>query len=100
VFLLKPMDVQQECDLKNRISVRNADGSMSIRTGDLELETLRYGLAGCDNFIGCDGKPVPFNMSGGRVSDAFLNLIRKEWRAEIASAIYDLNDVSDAEKKA
>ena len=100
VFLLQPMTVQQEADLKNKISVRNADGSMAIRTGDLELETLRGGLVGCENFIGFDGKPVTFTLSGGRVSDAFLNLIRKEWRAEIASAIYDLNDVSDAEKKA
>ena len=100
VFLLQPLTVQQDADLKNRISVRNADGSMAIRTGDLELETLRYGLVGCENLAGWDGRPVAFALSGGKVSDYFLNHLRKEWRAELASAIYELNDVSDTEKKA
>lgn len=100
VFLLQPMTVQQEADMKNRISLRNADGSMSIRTGDIELETLRCGLVGCENLVNASGQPVMFAKVGGRVSDEFLNMLRKDWRAEIAGAIYDLNEVSDAEKKA
>ena len=100
IFLLQPLTVQQEADLKNRVTVRNADGTTTFKAGDLELESLRMGLAGCENLKGRDGNAVPFVMYDRRVSDAFLNVLPKEWRAELASAIYDLNEISDTEKKA
>jgi hypothetical protein len=63
--------------------------------------TLRLGLIGVENFRDGAGKMVHFDADkAGRVTDAFLSRLKKEWRSEIADQIRTLNALTVDEKKA
>jgi uncharacterized protein YcfJ len=85
-----------------------AKADMTIKQHKRNLEIVKLGLVGFENFKDGDGKDVLFEtvaMPGGRagsknvVSGKCLNRFTMEWIDEIAKAIIDLNAITPEEAK-
>ena len=103
-FKLKALTVAEEGRIRDSLaSVNPTESTVSVRSGTHELEILRAGLVGVENFFDAAGGEVPFESVriGKRevVSDKFLARLAPKHRQEIAEAIMERNTVTDAERK-
>ncbi|MEY2742312.1 MAG: hypothetical protein RIS21_680 [Planctomycetota bacterium] len=101
VFLLRSLTVRDDEMIQNSKMVASSGGEFRLQPGTEDLMTLRLGLIGVENFRDGAGKMVHFDADkAGRVTDAFLSRLKKEWRNEIADQIRTLNALTVDEKKA
>ena len=70
---------------------KNADGDLAVTGKGLRL-AIKYGLTGWENFVGDDGKDIPFSRAAvGRIPLADLS--------DIASEVLDRSKVSEEQEK-
>jgi hypothetical protein len=101
VFLLRSLTVRDDETIQNSKMVASSGGEFRLQPGTEDLMTLRLGLIGVENLRAGSGKLVHFDADKmGRVTDAFLSRLRKEWRNELADQIRALNTLTTDEKKA
>lgn len=100
VFLLRSLTVRDDELIANSKMVASGSGEFRLQPGTEDLMTLRLGLVGVENLRDSAGKVVHFDSDkAGRVTDAFLSRLKREWRSEIAEEIRNLNTLDLDEKK-
>lgn len=108
-WLLKPLTVREEADLRDGIMQYAGGASVEGRVlaGSIELKTLKLGLVGCEDFYDAAGNAVPFEDEPDNkrhptrrvVTDGFLSWISRSDRTELAEAIAERNRVTEDEEK-
>lgn len=101
VFELRPLSIAEETKVQDAL-FGGGDAGMTMRTGTGQLMRLRFGLVGCKNLLDASGSEVPFETSKGsprHVTDAFLERLGPDARAELSDAIAERGEVSEAEGK-
>jgi len=91
------------------IDAKNPTGSTDakISSGMREIELLRAGLKGWDNFFDKNGNPIPFETNTQRSSgkakevptDKTLGRLPTVISKELANVIYNQNKISEEERK-
>ncbi|MCA1775268.1 MAG: hypothetical protein LC676_06565 [Loktanella sp.] len=112
IFHLKPLDVYLKGhihDHASTLSGRRGEDSVGIQThvNKTNIEAVRHGLAGFDNFSDQTGTPIKFEtqntMLNGReytvVADRVLNLLGIRLIMELADEIKNLSEVSAGDEK-
>lgn len=97
VFLLKPLSVQQQADLRDnmyKVSGIGKKRTEKFQTGTSEVDALKIGLLGWENFTNEKGDQVSFdktNVSG------MLEMIPADARTELAAKIRGDAEVDEGE---
>jgi hypothetical protein len=100
VFQLKALDLRTEAHITDIRMMIDKEGRPHYKAGTEELEVLRAGLVGWTRFVNSAGMDLPcIKDPNGRISEASLALLCREYRAELAGAIKALNSITEAEKK-
>jgi hypothetical protein len=112
VFKLKPLDVFLMGHIYDNASVlRGAPGSQEVgihtRVNQTNIETVRHGLAGLDNFADAKGNAIIFKTQkasvNGRpydvVEDRIMNMLGVRLVAELADKVKSISEVTKAEEK-
>jgi len=110
--VLSSRDVGRVRDTVTSVTISTAEGGSddvltNIEKSKMNFEALRRGLKGWSNFIGPDGKPVPFEtekctVDGKKrevVKDALLDLIPLVVVEELAGIIISDNQTSEDDLK-
>ncbi len=85
----------------------DGQATTSVRLGTRNIEMVRFGLRGIENFKGPDGNPVQWRTMRKNVrgrsyevpSDEVLRLIPPKIISELAGEIAKENSISDEERK-
>ena len=103
---LKPLTCREHARLQDGIaSVDRTIGVVNVASGTNALEACRMGLVGVENFFDSNGAPVKFlhkfDKTYGRdfVTYDFLDCLRPEWRDELAKAITERSEITEADAK-
>lgn len=103
---LRPLTVLEESKLQDMAVTADAESrAVSMNSGRVHLETLRYGLVGCRQFRDQDGTEVPFTSKFNKglareiVTDDFLSGLHPDWRRELAIAIEQGATLSEEDRK-
>lgn len=95
VFKLKVLSARELAGLEDSVSVMDKDGNWQVKVGTKVLEILRLGLKGWKNLWRTSEITEPFKGIG----DESLDLLRPEWRRELADAITEQTNLSEGEVK-
>lgn len=99
VFKLKVLSAKELARLEDNISLMDLNGVMQVKSGSIILETLRIGLRGWDTFHDKNGNLIEFRDNNGKPRDDNFDLLRPEWRRELANAITEQTKLSGDEIK-
>lgn len=95
VFKLKVLSARELARLEDSVSVMDKDGNWQVKVGTKALEILSCGIKGWENLRNRAGIFIPF--SG--IMDNNFDLLRPEWRRELADAITEQANLSEDERK-
>lgn len=98
VFKVRYLTMAEQAEIRDSLyNVRGVGKARSERfqTGTADLETLKKGLKGWENFTDEEGKPLTFNAS---LITEMLNLIPPDARSELAAHIRGESEVSEGEE--
>lgn len=105
-WMLKPLTVGEQSRIQDAVAVYDrATEHVAVRSGTQDLEVLRLGLVGVEEFYDIDGNAVPFDdrmdkrLNRSIVTDAFLSRLRATWRVEIANAITEAAALTETDRK-
>ena len=108
VFHIRPLSALEMRHLKNAaLTIDQVTQQAHSYLGDLRYLALRAGLVGWSNFKRADGTEAVFERtrqnllgrSGEVVTDACLDLLRDEWRDELAEAVQEFNTLTRDDAK-
>jgi hypothetical protein len=99
VFSLRVLTAKQLAELEDRAVRSDPAGNLEYRTGTSTLQILKMGVTGWKNFRGADGSEIQFRENNGNPRDENWDLLRPEWRRELANAVTEQNRLSEEERK-
>ena len=106
VWKLKPLTCREHARLQDSMaSVNQVDRTINVSSGTQTLEACRMGIVGVDNYFDAGGAPVKFMFKFSKelgreiVSYEFLDTLKPEWRDELAKAITERNEITEADSK-
>lgn len=99
IFKLKVLSAKELADIEDKSARADLSGNLEFRSGSQTLRILNVGLKGWINFIGTDGNPVTFRENNGVPRPENWDLLRPEWRRELANAITEQNTLTEGDRK-
>lgn len=112
IFKLKSLDVFLMGNIYDRASTltgRQGEDTVGVQThiNQTNIDAVRHGLVGFENFLGENGEPIKFQTQktvvGGRdyniVSDVVLNRLGIRLIGELASKIKAISEVNSDDEK-
>ena len=98
-FELKVLTARELAAIQDGATKGNVDGSLEFRSGTQTLRILELGVRGWRNFKDAAGTDVPFRENSGKPRLENWDVLRPEWRRELANAITEQNRVTEEERK-
>jgi hypothetical protein len=90
VFILRPLTVSEQAEVADVMFGGTAGSEdLIVRSGSVQIKTLRKGLVGWKNFLREDGSEVTFAVENKRkgIQLQLLDLLSMEHRVELSDAI-------------
>lgn len=111
-FKLRPLDVFLMGYIYDTASILSgkqgeADIDIKTRVNATNIDAVRFGLAGIENFLDAEGKPIKFRTEKVRVngreydavSDSIMRMFGVQLVSELAGKIKDISEVTAAQEK-
>lgn len=103
-FLLRPMKAKDAAKMQDGaaeidLARDQKDSTLRLRSGTQELEVLRLGLAGWENFKDANGAEVEYRENNGNPRPEVLDRIPAKIRRELAEAIIEGGTLSESAGK-
>ncbi|MDD5762175.1 MAG: hypothetical protein PHP88_06650 [bacterium] len=99
VFELKVLTARDLASIQDGSTTGNVDGSLMFKSGTQTLRILDLGVSGWRNFKNESGAEVPFRDNNGKPRSENWDVLRPEWRRELANAITEQNRLTEEERK-
>jgi len=98
IWIFRPLTVHQKREIEDNMGLQlTGEG---YKAGTFTYKALKYGLAGWKNLKREDGSEVAFKTGGdGLIQDELIGQLPLAVRMELATAIYDLNLLSEVDRK-
>ena len=94
IFKLKILSAREWSHAQD--ALRSKEEETEVEMGKYFYTLLRYGLAGWENFIDTEGHSIKFRKRG---DGSHLDILKPEWRNEIAIKIAEINTTTEEEEK-
>lgn len=98
-FHLKVLTARELAEIEDKAARADMQGNLEFRSGTQVIRILTAGLKGWSNFKDSSGAEVPFRDNNGTPRQENWDLLKPDWRRELANAITEQNRMTDAERK-
>jgi len=99
VFELKALSARELATIEDGSVRSDREGKLEYLSGTQTIRILELGVRGWRNFKDPAGTDVPFRENNGKPRHENWDLLRPEWRRELANAITEQNRLSEEERK-
>lgn len=99
IFHLKVLTARELADIEDKAARADMQGNLEFRSGTQIIRILNAGMKGWSNFKNAAGEEVAFRENNGAPRQENWDVLRPEWRRELANAITEQNALTEADQK-